>query len=179
MSPAPCSYLHGVLGVCGFVHAALAHGVGTHPDVLLDLVAVSEVDVVPVKLLQRQRQRVGSGALVQVPRTRAQRGLQPAQVGTPRPGGHGGSDHRHRAGWRWFQISTPASPSFGSGPWVGCPTCFPQRPQGVRIRRGEVRRPETQAVVLVLASRAGPGCHCLMEIPPPMPLPIPTCRLRM
>ena len=45
---APSSYLHGVLSVRGFVHAALAHREGTHPDVLLDLVAVGEVDVVPV-----------------------------------------------------------------------------------------------------------------------------------
>lgn len=45
------AHLDGVLGVRGPVHAPLAHGVGAHPDVLLDLVAVGEVDVVPVQLL--------------------------------------------------------------------------------------------------------------------------------
>ena len=44
----PRSYLHGVLGVCGHVHTALAYGVGAHPDVLLDLVAIGEAGVVPV-----------------------------------------------------------------------------------------------------------------------------------
>ena len=46
--PAPRSYLDGVLGVRGLVHTALAHGIGAHPDVLLDVVAVGEVDVAPV-----------------------------------------------------------------------------------------------------------------------------------
>lgn len=87
--------------------------------------------------------------------------------------GAAASDHGHRAGWRWFRISTPAAPSFGSGPWVGRPACFPQRAQGARIRRGEVRRPETPAAALVLVSRAGSGCQPLMEIPPPDAPPHP------
>ena len=37
------------------MYTPLAHGVGAHPDVLLDLVAVGEVDVVPVQLLQGDR----------------------------------------------------------------------------------------------------------------------------
>lgn len=41
-------HLDGVLCVGGFVHTSLAHGVGAHTDVLLDLIAVGEVDVVPV-----------------------------------------------------------------------------------------------------------------------------------
>lgn len=40
------SYLHGILCLSSFVHTALAHGVGAHPDVLFDLIAISEVDVV-------------------------------------------------------------------------------------------------------------------------------------
>lgn len=47
-------YLHGVLRVGGSVYTPLAHGVGAHPDVLLDLIAVGEVDVVPVQLLERE-----------------------------------------------------------------------------------------------------------------------------
>lgn len=47
------SYLHGILGIGSFMHTALAHGVGAHPDVLLDLVAIGEVYAVPVQLLQR------------------------------------------------------------------------------------------------------------------------------
>lgn len=47
-------HLHGVLRVGGFVHAALAHGVGAHAEVLLDLVAVGEVDVVAVELLRAE-----------------------------------------------------------------------------------------------------------------------------
>lgn len=41
-------YLHSVLRVSGFVDTALAHRVGAHPDVLLDLVAIGEVDIVPM-----------------------------------------------------------------------------------------------------------------------------------
>jgi hypothetical protein len=41
-------YLHSILCIRGFVHTPLAHGVRAHPDVLLDLIAIGEVDVVPV-----------------------------------------------------------------------------------------------------------------------------------
>lgn len=42
------SYLHGILCLSSFMHTSLAHGVGAHPDVLLDLIAIGEVYVVPV-----------------------------------------------------------------------------------------------------------------------------------
>lgn len=49
----PPAHLHSILGVTGLVHTALAHGVGADANVLTNLVAVREEDVVPMQLLQR------------------------------------------------------------------------------------------------------------------------------
>lgn len=49
------SYLHSILSIGGFVHTSLAYRVGAYPDVLLDLIAVGEVDIVPMQLLQETK----------------------------------------------------------------------------------------------------------------------------
>lgn len=79
-------HLHGVLRVGGFVHAALAYGVGAHAEVLLDLVAVGEVDVVAVELLRAEGVGVGCQRPTRM-RTRCGRSRVPGHMETGRGSG--------------------------------------------------------------------------------------------
>lgn len=48
------SYLDSIFCVCGFVDASFTDGEGAHADIFLQYVAVTEQQVLPMQLLQRE-----------------------------------------------------------------------------------------------------------------------------